>query len=208
LSRAQEPSPATVRALLSWLPRADHGVYAVYGLGTMARSLRGQGQAQLAAEVSSALGQRLQRSRDPADRVHLLRGIANSGDPALLMLVRPLLVDKSSSLRGAAIEAIRLMDHPEVDDLIASRLRREENAVTLLAVLNAAKTRTPSAKLSVALSELALHAKGEQARQHSVSLLASWLPARPELRAALSEVSEHDISEDIRRLAKRALQTT
>jgi hypothetical protein len=208
LSRTPEPSTATVRALLRWLPRSDYGVYAIYGLGTMARALRAQGQAELAGEATSALANRLQRERDVSERVHLLRGVANSGDPALLSLVRPLITNKNSSIRGAAIESIRLMDHAEVDALIAARLKLEQNAVTLLAVLNAAKTRRPSAELAAALTELALHGKGEQARQQAVTLLGGWLPQRPELRGALSEVSEHDISDDIRSIAKQALQAT
>jgi len=205
--RIKAPSPATVQALLGWLgERSRRGTSAIYGLGTMVRLLRAAGQTALAEQVSQALGERLRRTTDGIERTHLLRGIANTGDAALLSDVLPLLTSPDASLRGAAALALRLMTGPNVDQLLAERILKEQSAVALLDAIDAAKPRAPSSALSRALSEVALHSADSQARYRSVKLLGSWADSEPEVRPVLSQVALHDAAEDVRRAAQSAAE--
>lgn len=207
-TRIDTPTPATVSVLIGWLAQPTRRIHAIYGLGTQARRLREQGMLELSRSASDALGEQLKQANGSAERVHLLRGVANSGAPELLPLVRPLLTHSDAIVRGAAVEALRLMDAPEVDGIIAERLRVERSYESLRAAVNAARVRTPSVTLVGALSLAARASEDSQTRYRAASLLASWLPQRPELRAVLNELAQHDENEDVRGVAARALQAS
>lgn len=201
----ESPTAATIATLLGWLKDPAHRINAIYGLGIQARHLREQGQAELAKRAAQPLGELLRGARSTTERVHLLRGVANSGDPALLVAVKPLLSDADGTVRGAALEALRLMDAPEVDGIVANSLRHETSYETLRAAVSAAKARKPSAALVAALSDTARGSEDSQTRYRATQLLASWLGQRPELREVLSQLAQHDQNEDVRDVAARAL---
>src|SRR5690606_28130253 len=119
------------------------------------------------------------RSKSVVQTVHLLRGIANSGEASLRSSVEPLLDHAKPTLRGAAVEALRLMPGAEIDRLIAERLAHESDYSALRAAVNAAKTRVPSAFLAAALADLSGRAQDSQARYRAVLILVDWLPHVP-----------------------------
>lgn len=205
--RIQQPTAATVEKLLGWLQRGDRRLQALYGLGTMARHLRESGNSAQSTRIAETLGRELRASHGSAERVHILRGIANSGEASLLGAVRPLLGDEDESIRGAAVEALRLMQHDEVDGLIATRLDQDQSPVALRAAVNAAKLRAPTAPLAAALSRAALGSGDSQTRYRATGLLVEWLPRRPELRAVLVQLAARDENDDVRSLAANALHT-
>jgi hypothetical protein len=204
--RVQTPTTATVTALLSWLDQPERRTFAIYGLGTQARHLREQGQNELAKRAAQPLGALLRSTTGAGERVHLLRGIANSGDPALLPAVRPLLADADESVRGAAIEALRLMEAPEVDEIVARSLRSEQSYEVLRAAVGTAQMRAPGALLSAALSDAARGSQDSQTRYRATQVLARWLTQRPELRGVLAELAAKDENQNVRDVAARALK--
>lgn len=204
LVRVSKPSDQLIEGLIAWLPERQLGIYAIYGLGAMARAIRAQRPA-VAARIGRVLSERLLHEESSAMRIHLLRGVANSGDSAAFAAVAPLLTSEDDSTRGAAVEALRLMDHPEVDAVIAGRLLEERSHVALRAAINAAKTRTPSAALAAALSQVALQSDDSQARYRAVLLMSTWLAAEPALRQPLTTIAATDQAEDVRNAAKDAL---
>jgi hypothetical protein len=201
LMRVEHPSSATITSLLEWLDIKDLHTYAIYGLGTLSRRLRESGDEAMSSRASAALGEQLTRSTDRAERVHALRGIANSGDPKLFETLLPLTSDPDDTIRGAAFEAMRLMPRPEVDVLLAERLPSESSHFALRAELNAAKARTPSATLAQALTSVAKTSTDTQSRYRAVKLMASWRNERPELAPILAQVAVIDASEDVRAAA-------
>ncbi|HEX6764899.1 MAG TPA: HEAT repeat domain-containing protein [Polyangiaceae bacterium] len=205
--RIQTPTARTVEALMRWLDDETLRIHATYGLGSMARLVRGR-DPELATRAGRALIERLGRASAAVERVHALRGIANSGDSAAFPAVRALLTDENDSVRGAAVEALRLMDHPDVDATIAARLTRERSNQALRAVLNAAKLRTPSPLLAEALSTVALSSKDSQSRYRAVQLMASWLDEEPSLKTALLEIAKRDESDAVRRAAQDAVHSS
>lgn len=200
----KNPTARTVETLVRWLERDALRVHAAYGLGSMARAIRGW-DAALSARAGHALVERLGRERSSVQIVHLLRGIANSGDPAAFDAVAPLLSHENDGIRGAAVEALRLMQHPLVDATIAKRLREERHPNALRAALNAAKLRAANDELAGAVGEVALSSRDSQARYRATLLLADWSAERPAVLAALAEVARHDESEAVRRAAEQAL---
>jgi hypothetical protein len=204
MGRIQGPTARTIETLVRWLDRDTLRVHAAYGLGSMARAIRGR-DAALSARAGRALVERLAAERSSLHTVHLLRGIANSGDAAAFDAVLPLLVHENDSIRGAAVEALRLMPHPRVDGAIAKRLRDERHPSALRAALNAVKPRAASDELTGAVAEVALSSRDSQARYRATRLLAGWFRQQPSLRSSLSEVARHDESEAVRRAAEDAL---
>ena len=199
--RVEHPSEATIASLMKWLNDDSLHVFAIYGLGTLSRRLRDAGQTEQAARGGNALGKHLKQAKERAERVHLLRGIANSGDPALLEAVLPLTTIDDDTLRGAALEALRLMPRPEVDEVLARRLRVEESHFALRAGLNAAKVRAPSTLLSRAVAYVAETATDTQSRYRAVKLLSNWRSQTPELEPVLARIAATDASEDVRAAA-------
>lgn len=204
LVRVSKPSNELIEGLIAWLPERQLGIYAIYGLGAMARAIRPE-QPAVAARIGRVLSERLLQEESSAMRIHLLRGVANSGDSAAFAAVAPLLTSDDDSTRGAAVEALRLMDHPEVDEVIAGRLLEERSHVALRAAINAAKTRSPSGALAAALSQVALQSDDSQARYRAVLLMSTWLAAEPALRQPLTTIAATDQAEDVRNAAKDAL---
>jgi hypothetical protein len=201
----ETPTAATVNALLAWLDQPARRINAIYGLGIEARQLRAEGQLELAQRASRPLGQLLRKASGPTERVHLLRGIANSGDTTLLPAVKAVLRDPEPVVRGAALEALRLMDAPEVDGIIAQSLRSEQSFQPLRAAVDAAAVRAPSTTLSDALSDAARSSEDSQTRYRATKLLTRWAPDHPELRGVLSQIAEHEQNEDIRDLAAKSV---
>ncbi|WP_437284163.1 HEAT repeat domain-containing protein [Sorangium sp. So ce406] len=205
LIATQWPDPGSVDALIGWLDHDTLSEYALYGLGTFSRHLRAAGQLEPAKRAAEALLAELPRSQHTR-RVHVLRGIANSGYPGAFEAVRPLLNDKDESVRAAAIESIRLMDRPEVDGILVEQIEAEGSLNLRLAALNAASVRSPSDALVRGVSELATGAPEAQSRLKAVQLLERWLRARPDVRPTLQQVADNENErEGVRRAAQAAL---
>jgi hypothetical protein len=207
LGRLQHPSVEVVQALIRWTSEdSPRGTAAIYGLGTLARQLRERGQAPQALQAARALAEGLERSGTLVRKVHFLRGIANSGAESLFTRVQPMLEHSDPILRGAAVEAVRLMPGPEADRVIAERLQREVDYSALRAAVNAAKTRAPSSLLAAALADLTARTPDSQARYRAVLILSDWLPRVPEIGGTLRSVASSDPSPDVRSIAAAALE--
>lgn len=205
LSRVETPSLETVETLTALLPKPTLGLIALYGLGTQARHLQGSGKLEAAERIGKVLAQQLASAPDTEQRVHVLRAIANSGLVSLLPVVRPLFDSRSESERSAAIEALRLMDAPEIDAVIAARLSGEPSAFVRRAVLGAAKPRRPTAELKRAVAAVAEHDKDDHDRYAAIGLLVNWLPQDASLREPLSRIADRDSVQALRDAARAAL---
>lgn len=203
LVRSQRPTEASVRALESMLADDRLRQYGLLGLGTYCRELRAGGDPATADAIARRLGDALAAATSRTDRVLALRAVANSGHEALLERVRPLLADADPTLRGAAVEALRLMKVPEVDPLITAALG-DARASVRRAALNAAEVREPTSALLAAVSQAARASADAGTRKDAVLLLERWLPAHPELRTTLQQIAASEADGTVRQLAERA----
>ena len=205
LIRTHRPVEASVTALVGSLGDAVVRPYAVYGLGTYARRLREQGNAALSLRASDPLLAELAAPMGSSARVELLRGVANSGDARAFPAVRALLSDPDESIRAAAVDALRLMPEPEIDNLVAGVLANDKGLSVRIEALDAAALRGPTDPLTRAVSDVALDAPDSRSRSKSVKLLARWLGDRPELRTVLAKVAASDSNDEVRGYATSAL---
>lgn len=209
LIRCKDPQPSTTKALTDMLEgRGDLRVYAIYGLGTMSRNLRDGGNADESKALAAKLTEALEQTKNRSEKTNILYGIANSGYAGALEAVKPYLSHRDPSLRSAALAAIRLMDRPEVDALIAAGMdpKKEQERTVREAAILAAKPRQPSSILAEALSKAALEDEMKSVRFNAIKLLARWLPTRPEVRQTLEKAAQNEDEHVIRGTAAAALK--
>jgi hypothetical protein len=205
LLRVQEPSPEMIEALETWLSSELLFTHGCYGLGTVARKLRERGQVDESNRLSKLLMDRLGTATSPQDQAIVLRGIANSAYLGAVGLVRPFLDDEDSSLRLASVQALRLMQSPAVDALIAARLTSEKMAKVRQAIVSDLGRRPPSPVLVEATRTLALESAERQHRLEAVQLLGGWASKLPEVTTTLERISVDDADEKVRAAAAKVL---
>ena len=205
LIRTDPATPETVRALETHLAAGDPlRLHALFGLGTMARRLRDRGVTERSEAIVLVLVQALSQATTAPERVDVLRAIANSGAASAFEDVKPYLIAKEVPVQAAAVDAIRLMDRPEVDGVIAS-VFAQSNSTLQAAALNAISVRAPSSALEAARVQAAKSGATPGLRMRAVQVMGRWLPKRPELRPSLHALAESDRLDQIRDAAKKAL---
>jgi hypothetical protein len=205
LIRTERAAPATIDALVMLADDPKLSTYGLYGLGTAARRLRDQAAVALADRAATFLVRRLDEAKSDSERIHVLRGIANSGYNGALPSVRPLLTHRSGTIRAAAVESLRLMTDPSVEPLILEHLDRSSDSSLRRAALNAIKVREPSSALIVGVTRFVRTSSDPYARMRAVELLSRWLPKHPELKPVLEEVAAREERSRIREAAQVAL---
>jgi hypothetical protein len=173
---------------------ATHARLAVYGLGIIARKMRKNGEVEEASTILKQLLERLDQVTDPHEKRDVLRGISNTGDATALPAIRALLRDDTPAVRGGAVEALRLMETPEVDRLIADQLSPDAEPATgvRLSTIRAASTRSHEDPLLAALIEAATDDPDEKVKKEARKLLLSWSKDTPELTTVLEQIAEAD----------------
>lgn len=207
LIRTPRPTSDAADALRALLKDPVLRSYAVVGLGTYSRRLREGGDTDVANRAADEVAALLETTTARPDRVEVLQGIANSGDPRLFARVRPLLDDPDPAIRAAAVDAVRLMPNPEIDALVAARLAPTEKLGVRLEAIDAARVRGPHEPLLSAVRTAALNAPDSDSRLRAVLLLQRWLPEKPEVRSTLEQVASGDLREAVRKAARAALGT-
>jgi hypothetical protein len=204
LMRVTKATQEAINALAKHLDGGPLQVFALYGLGTISRHLREAGDAPTSAGISRLLTRSLAKADTPALQVHVLRGIANSGDPASFDGVKPFFTADLDKVRAAAVDAVRLMQRPDVDSLVAERLDKDVQLVQL-AALDAIAVRDPSDVLVQALERAARKAEQPVVRVKAVRVAGEVLPKRPDLKSFLEALAQDSEYEQVRKAATSAL---
>jgi len=204
LIRTPTPTPDTLQALKEHTKGGPLKVHALYGLGTMSRHLREAGNTSESGAIVGMLVDLLGKAESPSAQVHVLRGVANSGDPSALEAVKPWLSSAVAKVRAAAVSALRLMPGEAVERLLAEQFKGN-NPEAQLAAIDAMIVREPSTLLAKALAEGAANAEKPATRLRAVGLLQKWLPRHPELLPALKEIEKDDVNPHVREAATLAL---
>ena len=203
LIRTERASEEAVTLLLGLRQQADFETHAYYGLGTIARKLKDLGQDARADRIVDAFIEDLRKKPGECLTVSLLRGIANSANARAFDSVEPYLKSESAALRGAAVDAVRLMSGARVDSVIESMLDDTTDNVRLVAV-EALRLRQPSPGLIAAARRVAQNDKSSSVRQRAVVVLAQWAPDHPEAAQTLRTVSTDDPNVRVREDAAKA----
>jgi hypothetical protein len=205
LVRTPRPNEASVEALLKQLNSSAFDESSLYGLGTFSRRMRDEGKLKESRELGELILAELGTAKTDHDKIIVLGAIANAGYTPALPRVLPYLSNPNEDLHSAGVTALRSMQDPTVDQLIASQLGGDASAKVQLAALDVVRVRQPSDVLVHALAEAATAALNPQVRYHAVGLIVAWLGRRPDLRSALQQVATKDTEPRIRDRAQAAL---
>ena len=204
LSRTPWPTAASIAVLQKLLADPKQGTQALLGLGTTVRRLGEQGDDARAGQLLALVIERLNSATDDATRVTALRAIANSANARAFDKVVPFFSNERPEIRVAAVEAVRLMQHPEVDARLASAMQDPRVEVRLAAV-EAPRRRTPTDELLTGVRAAAQSDRDAHVRLAAVKTLVEWLPAKPELRGPLAQIAKADAVEDVKQAARANL---
>jgi hypothetical protein len=209
VGRIPRPERGLAATIIGVLSEPGIRSQALLSLGSLSRRLRDGGRSDEVKSIGSELAKRLATATDADARATALRAISNSGDVALFDVVKPFFADTASDVeRAAAAEALRHMQRPEVDKLLADRLAVEASAEVSLAILRALRTRGASPVLVTALTKTIATGSTPNVRHRAVDLAAAWSKENPTLRSALVEAAEKDPDPEVRRAAAKAVSAT
>ncbi|HEY7373772.1 MAG TPA: HEAT repeat domain-containing protein [Polyangia bacterium] len=203
LSLVATPTADTVETLRALRGDPEVAAQATYGLGSALHRLDAQDPA-LAAEVRGDLLGQLAAAHTPGERSMVLTALGNAGDPATLDAIAGYQQSDDAAVRAAVAQAVRRIDGPQADAMLAS-LCADPAASVRLAAVSAADQRPASAALTGAVSALALGEPEFRVRARAVNLLAQWSPGPPAVADTLATVASRDPSPDLRNVATGAL---
>ena len=173
--------------------------YSVFGIGIIARKLRKAGETESAGLILSNLINRLGSISDPNEKRDVLRGISNTGDPAAYESIKPLIADPNPTIRGGAVEAVRLMEIPEADRLIADRilLENEPAAGVRVSAINSASNRSHEEPLLSVLIDAASNDPEDKVRRAARKVLLAWSRDTLALKPILAQIADADERETL-----------
>ena len=204
LTRVGYATPGTIGAFTKLLHVPGFETAACYGLGTLSRHLRDNGDFGTADSIVDTLLKELKESKGEDWTVVVLRGIANSGNGKAFDAVEPFLKEPNARVREAAVESIRLMQESKVDTVLQSILATETDESVRAAAIDACAMRPMTPRLLQSVSSAGLTGKSTRVRQRAVQVLAMWAPQNPEALSALKSVSAFEQNPNVRREAETA----
>lgn len=204
--RLRLAEPATVTALAAHLKGGELQQYALYGLGTISRRLRENGEPRRAKDALQPVLDELNKPLSTAAKVHVLRALANSGNVIALERVRPLLSSNEPTLRAAAVDAIRLMDHPDVEGLLAAKLASDQDRGVQTATIAAIALRPPSETLVDAIVSVLPGALTIGLKLRAVEVLGEWSQRDPKIVSRLEDVAATSELPRVREAARLQLK--
>lgn len=206
LVRVENPTEASERAVRGLCSDSSYLEFCLYGMGTYARKLRSAGQTARSDALGQALIERLAAAAPGGvEQQVALRGIANSGDGAAFATVAPLLTDEASTVRIAAVDAIRLMPGADVEKALIERLEHDTSTGARLGVVGAAIARPRSEALTAAVERAASKDANSGVRSQCVRALAKWLPETPRLHSVIAKIAESDANPAVKATAAAVL---
>jgi hypothetical protein len=176
----------------------------MFGMGIIARKLRENGQPEESKRLTMRLVAELSNNEDPNDKLDILRGIANSGDAVAFDVIRPLLTSPIAAMRIGSVEAIRLMDHPEVDKNIANHVlsTTESDENVRVAAVESAAMRRPVGEILAAVISTAKSDPEEQVKKAARKVLFRWMSLVPKLRKVLDDIANEDLRASLAKSTK------
>jgi hypothetical protein len=202
LARTKTPTPIALKGLTTLSEDPSWQRLALYGLGTYARLLAEGGETGESRRIVAALTSRLEREKDARRLADVLNALSNAASADALGAIKPYLDDRRPAVRAAAVTGLRLIEHPDVNALIAKRVLDDKLDVRL-AALDATAGRTAEQTLAESVARAALDDPNSTVRYRSVQRLVSWVERFPALRATLAEVARREKEPEIRALADR-----
>lgn len=179
---------------------------ALLALGSMARNLsqksgkRAEGIVEFLAAVAEEQG--------PPERTqHALQALGNAASRSSFQLLKKFAASDSPSLRAAALDGVRSVQLPEVDELLFKALATDPETVVRQEAAFALGFRKPGRQSLEAQTKALAGETNDNVRAQILDNLAKMAASFPEVRATIEAAAANDPSERVRKTATGLLQT-
>jgi hypothetical protein len=202
LIRAKEPTENALELAVKMTGDPllrDNGLY---GLGSFVRQLREQNKPALANTGTQVLAQQLKLAKSPSELSTVLLAISNSGSAELFQPAAAYQKDTNASVRRAAIQAIRLMPQPEVEERLRAVLDSKERDEVVAALHSLGRRPKVSRETVDRVETLAKKDPSAEVRREAALALGLWSQLWPEVVKVLADLREHDPDARVRDVAK------
>lgn len=209
------PIPSAVRIATDLLDDSDPEVRRAARMvaGAVAHALRTT-DPEAQQSIERALIARYPGATAP-EQADLLEGLGNSGSSMILATAEAALRSGHTEVRAAAAHALRRIDDPAVDRLLAAVITGDQNERVRAKAVSAAEVRWPEQSsapprpagdpLVASIIHAAIFDAAESVRARAIGVLRRRQEPSQDIQAALTKVAEQDPSPGVRRLAREAL---
>jgi HEAT repeat protein len=204
LVQPKRPTPSTISQLIRLLDASEPTVskQALYVLGA-AGSRSQEVDATIAPRIEAELLRRQQHCQGDAC-ADLLVAMGNLATPALVPAIERSLHDPNAGIRASAARALRKVQDPSADRMIADAMRDDRDPSVRSAAVLAATFR-PIGPLLEPLTHLVEADPVEYVRTNAIEAVASHVGESPLVQHALLAAANSDRSPGVRRLARKIL---
>jgi HEAT repeat protein len=207
MSMGPSPSEQTIARLRELKADPLFGKQASYGLGSIANRLASSGSAG-SEEIVGELVDDLNGAQNTQDRLRALTALGNAGQRSSLdTLANVFGSAKDETERGAAVHALRFVQDPRADTLLARATADDDSSYVRLLAARALSFR-PADPLTVRALETTLQAETSvEVRIACAKTAIAWLKQSEEARQLVAWIAQHEEVENIRRAAEDALRS-
>ncbi len=203
-TRAGAPPKEVVEGLEGLFDDPELADQARYGLGSASALLRGT-DPERADALGEILVDEFNNSKTRGNRRRALLALGNAEYPGALDAVRDALKDPDPKIRRAAISAIRDIDDPEVDEILATFAVKDNNGDVRYEALRSMHGRSPAKAHLPAMYLIVSKDPILRVRQSAVALAGSprWKPDA--VRPIFEYVAQNETDRSLRDTASRRL---
>lgn len=206
LSLTKAATPESLATLRELRANADVREQATYGVGSAVHSLA-QSADPAAGDGLSYLLSELESSQDEYEGRALLEALGNAGQPDSIPVIAQYAGSSSPRLRGGASQALRRIDTPAADELLAQLLLDPDATVRGL-TLDALSGRSPSAAVASLLPRVIREDSSAANRIRAIRVASAWRTSYADLANAIQAAALNDPMKAVRDTAERALRSS
>lgn len=203
LLRAENPPPEIIETLVQYLGTPEMKEHGLLGLGTFSRRWRASSHEEVANRAAELIASELKKAKTSEEKERALLAVANSGDVSLFEPAAAFQGAEDPGVRGAAIQAVRLMKDNRVEPLLASRLKAAESPSEVETILSALEQRKRVEESTVALVEAKTKPEADAVvRRQAAITLGKWRAQWPRIVPVLEQLAKLDPDARVREAAQ------
>ncbi len=203
LAHVPNPSPETESLLWSLADSAGSGVRsaAEQALAIIAHCLPAEA-IERSRGIARRLADRISEARGVDRTCELISFVGNTGTEEALHIAEKYGNDSSDRVRRSSASALRWVENPRADTLLASMLQNDSSGSVRLEVLSALNWREPEEVTVKAEIAAAVRDATAEVRLESLRNLSNVRLDFPEVESVFRSLSDHDPAREVRDMAR------
>ncbi len=203
LAHVRNPSPETESLLWSL---ADSGGSVVRSAAEQALAIIAHclpaGEIERSREIARRLADRLSEARGVDRTCELISFVGNTGTEEALHVAEKYGIDSSARVRRSCASALRWVENPRGDTLLASMLQNDSSGSVRMEVLASLNWREPEGVTVKAEMAAAVRDAAAEVRLGSLRNLSNVRLDYPEVEGVFRSLSDHDPAREVRDMAR------